>query len=286
MSAPSLPSLLLSHWQPSAAPLVAAAAGAVAYLLAVHRTRGQWSRWRTLSFLAGLAFVVVALESGADAFDDRLLAVHMVQHMLLLLVAPLLLLGGRPVIVALRAAPPRRRSMLASALERIRPFSGPIPCLVSFSVVVVATHLPGFYDATLRDPLLHQLEHALYLLAGLLLWWPLLDGDPAPVNRLGGLGRLVYILAAMVPMALVGAYLNRHPTLVYAPYGPTARALGVSPLTDQAQAGAIMWVAGDMIMVAVGLWAALSALVAEERRQRRQDRRGTPLPAPDPGARA
>ena len=32
---------------------------------------------------------------------------------------------------------------------------------------------------------------------GLLLWWPLVDGDPAPRHRLGGLGRLVYMLAAM-----------------------------------------------------------------------------------------
>ena len=42
------------------------------------------------------------------------------------------------------------------------------------------THLPAFYDATLRHPALHDLEHALYLVAGLLLWSPLLDGDPAP----------------------------------------------------------------------------------------------------------
>ena len=47
----------------------------------------------------------------------------------------------------------------------------------------------------------------------------------------------------MLPMALIGAYLNRHATLVYPAYGPPARTLGISALDDQAQAGAIMWVA-------------------------------------------
>lgn len=77
----------------------------------------------------------------------------------------------------------------------------------------------------------------------------------------------------MVPMALVGAYLNRHPTLVYSAYGPPARALGISALDDQAQAGAIMWVLGNVVMVGVGLWAAVAAMVAEERRQQARDGR-------------
>jgi cytochrome c oxidase assembly factor CtaG len=114
---------------------------------------------------------------------------------------------------------------------------------------------------------LHDAEHALYVAAGLLMWSPLLDGDPAPRHRLSGLGKLVYLIAAMMPMALVGAYLNRHPTLVYPPYGPPAAALGISALDDQAQAGAIMWVVGGVVMTAVGLWASVAAMVAEERRQ-------------------
>ena len=107
-----------------------------------------------------------------------------------------------------------------------------------FTAVVVSRHIcPSFYDATLREPGLHELEHLLYLVAGLLLWSPLLDGDPAPAHRLGGLGQLVYLIAAMVPMALLGAYLNRHASLVYPAYGMPARALGISALDDQAKAG-------------------------------------------------
>ncbi|HWF51761.1 MAG TPA: cytochrome c oxidase assembly protein, partial [Solirubrobacteraceae bacterium] len=104
-------------------------------------------------------------------------------------------------------------------------------------------------------------------------WWPVLDGDPVPAHRLGGLGRLVYVLAAMLPMTVVGAYLDRHSSLVYPLYAAPAHALGISALADQAQAGAIMWVVGGTVMVAVGLWAAMTALVEEERRQRAREAR-------------
>jgi len=273
VSAPSLPALLFSHWRISSGLDLEAVAVAAIYLWGVRRARRPWPVLRTGSFLAGVACVLSALQSGLDAYDDRLLSVHMTQHMLLALVAPLLLLGGRPANLALRALPARARSSLARGLSRAGRHAGPLQCLTVFYLVLLLTHLPAFYDAAVRHPALHAAEHAAYLLAGLALWWPLLDGDPAPSRRLGGLGRLVYMLAAMPPMALLGAYLNRHASLVYALYGQPARALGVSAIADQAQAGAIMWVAGNVIVMAVGLWAAMSALVAAERRQQIRETR-------------
>lgn len=283
MSAPSLSTLLVSRWTLSPSVLVPALGAAAMYGLGVRRAGGHWPLRRTASFIGGIGCVVLALQSGIDAYDDRLLSVHMVQHMLLLLVVPPLLLGGRPVILALRALPPRRRSSLAKAVHSARAYTAPAPALAAFGAVVVLTHLPAFYDATLRNAALHYCEHALYLVAGLLIWSPLLDGDPAPRHRLNGIGKLVYLIVAMLPMALVGAYLNRHATLVYPPYGPPARALGISALDDQAQAGAIMWVVGNTIMVAVGLWAAIAAMLAEERRQTAREARGSSPTAGEEG---
>jgi putative copper resistance protein D len=280
VSAPSLPALLLSHWTLSPTVAVPALGVAVLYAAAAGRVRGRWPARRTISFLAGIGCVLIALQSGIDAYDDQLLSVHMVQHMLLLMGAPPLLLGGRPVVLTLRSLSPARRSALARALERARPYTGPVQSLVVFAAVILLTHLPSFYDATLRHPALHELEHAIYLGAGLLMWSPLLDGDPAPSHRLNGLGKLVYLIVAMMPMALVGAYLNRHATLFYPPYGPPGRALGISALNDQAQAGAIMWVVGGVVMTAVGLWAAVAAMVAEERRLAAREARAA-LSAPD-----
>jgi putative copper resistance protein D len=275
VSVPSVPELLVGHWQVDPGLSLIAALYAGGYLWAAHRVRRGWPVRRTVSFLAGIACVLVALESGVDGYDDRLLSVHMVQHLLLLTLAPLLLLCGRPALLALQALPRGPRGRLARAMRRMQPLSGPLPCLALFTVVVLGTHVPGLYDATLRHPPLHDAEHVAYLVAGAALWWPLLDGDPAPGRRLGGLGRFLYLLATMPPMVLIGAYLNRHTALVYTPYGPPAHALGISAIVDQQQAGAIMWVVGSTVMVAAGLWAVIGALLAEERRQQARDARAT-----------
>jgi putative copper resistance protein D len=247
---------------------------AVVCLLYIGAALGLGRRWplrRTLAFLAGVGCVLVALGSGFDTWDERLLSAHMVQHMLLLLGAPLLLLSGRPLVLALRVLHGRHRRALARVLERTRPFTRPWWCLAALAAVVGLTHLPVFYDETLRHPVLHDAEHVLYLVAGAGLWWPLIDGDPVLAHRLGGLGRLLYLLAGMLPMAIMGAYLNRHASVVYAPYAETGRALGISAVNDQATAGAIMWVVGNTVMVAVGLWAVMAALSAEERRLRARE---------------
>jgi putative membrane protein len=284
VSAPSIPDLLVAHWRAAWALNVQIVLYAGLYLWGATRVR-RWPVVRTGAFLAGLLCVVLALESGLDSFDDRLLSVHMTQHLVLLLLAPVLLLTARPVTLALRAVPRGSRRSLARLLRRVRRITGPLPSLAIFYAVVGVTHLPWFYDATVRHAGLHELEHAAYLLCGMLLWWPVLDGDPVPSQQLGGIGKLVYVIAAMPSMALIGAYLNRQPTLVYSAYAAPAHVLGVSPVLDQQRAGAIMWVAGGSAMALVGLSCALAALIGEERRQRARDARAAVMPGGQPSPR-
>ncbi|HEX3691273.1 MAG TPA: cytochrome c oxidase assembly protein, partial [Solirubrobacteraceae bacterium] len=170
MSAPNLVALLWTHWQLSIGLDVQGACWALLYLLAARRVRQGWPALRTASFLLGIACALIALQSGLDAFDTRLLSAHMIQHLLLIELAPLLLVGGRPALLALQALPPSRRPALARGLRRLLPLTGAVPCLILYSAVVLGTHVPAVQDATVRTPLLHEAEHAGYLLAGLLLW--------------------------------------------------------------------------------------------------------------------
>lgn len=270
-SSPSLLSLLVSHWQPVWGLDAAAGVYVGLYLWGARRVRRRWPLRRTLSFIAGIAVVLVALQSGLDAYDDRLLSVHMLQHILLLMIAPPLLLLGDPLTLALRALPGGSRRTLALMLPQVRSLSRPGVCLAFFAVVLVGTHLPVFFDATLHSPLLHELEHAAFLLAGLLLWWPLTNSDPVVRHRLGGFGRIFYMIAAMVPEDLLGGYLNRANFVLYRPYAAAAHVMGISAVTDQQQAGAIMWVGSSCIMAAGGLCAAMAAMVAEEQRAQRRE---------------
>ena len=269
MSAPALSALPFESWMVSPPLLGESLLVAALYLAATRRT-SRWPLPRTAAFLAGLLVIQVALESGIDFYDERLLSVHMVQHVLLIEVAPALLLYGRPLHLALRTLPASERRALGRGLIASRRWATPPVCLCAFALVVCGTHIPIVYDATVRNQALHDAEHAAYVLAGLAMWWPL-HGDPAPSHRLGAIGQLLYISAAMLPMALIGAYLNRDPTLFYSVYAEPARALGVSAVQNQQEAGAIMWVAGTTLMALTGLASVLSSMLAAERRQRARE---------------
>jgi len=74
-------------------------------------------------------------------------------------------------------------------------------------------------------------------------------------------------------MTLIGAYLNRATTVVYPAYIAPDRVLGISAVNDQQHAGALMWVLGSTVMIAVGIWQTMAALIAEERRHQQAERR-------------
>lgn len=262
--------LLVSDWTLAPAVVAGCALAGVMYVEAAHRTR--WPRARNLAFLAGLLTILVALDSGLDTYDDQLLSVHMVQHLLLLDIAPPLMLAARPVPLLLRTLPPRPRRSFGRGLVAVGRAAHPAFCLALYATIVLTLHVPVVFDATLRNQALHDLEHAGFLLAGLIVWWPLL-GNPGPRRQLGTVTHLLYITAAMVPMTLIGAYLDRDQSLFYPVYAGPAKLLGVSPIADQQQAGAIMWVVGTALMALLGVVVVLAAMLEAERRQRVRDLR-------------
>ena len=162
MSAPSLPSLLVSHWtfEPVGGSMPAGAVAAL-YLLGVAARRRSvaGARGRPRSWPAS-ASVLVALQSGLDAYDDRMLSDHMVQHLLLLA-------RGAAAAARRAAGHPGAARAAAVAVAALGAGARPGPALHRsgrvaglFTAVVLLTHLPSFYDATLRHPALHYAEHA------------------------------------------------------------------------------------------------------------------------------
>jgi hypothetical protein len=74
------------------------------------------SLWRFAAFIAGIVFVWIAIGSRLNAFDDALLTVHMVQHLLLMSIAPPLILLGAPQLPLLHGLP---RSFACSVVSPI-----------------------------------------------------------------------------------------------------------------------------------------------------------------------
>jgi putative membrane protein len=236
---------------------------------AVGRRRSAARNWRTASFVAGLAAIVLAIASPLDGWADQLQWAHMVQHVLLLLVAPPLLALARPwnrmwrgLPLGLRRAVAREvtRGRWSAGLRRTARFLGdPLPSWLLFSVTLVIWHVPFAYDATLRSPLLHATEHALFFGTGLLFWTRVIDSPPWR-SPLADSARAVYVASAMVVSWLLAIVLALSTSPLYAPYAAEAsRPGGITALADQQLAAGVMWVPGSIpfaiaIMFAVYRW--------------------------------
>jgi putative membrane protein len=216
------------------------------------RSRG----WRTASFIAGLATILIALDSPIDGLADKLLWVHMLQHILLLLVAPPLLALARPWNRMWHGFPLGTRRVLARWLTAgrwsapiravARMLADPLPSWILFNGVFIAWHLPVAYDATLTSPIVHASEHLIFFGTGLLFWTRVIDSPPWR-SRLSEMGRAVYVGSSMVVgwlLAIVLAETN-HP--IYSPYAElTSRPGGITALADQQLAAGAMWVLGSI----------------------------------------
>ncbi|MGH2852000.1 MAG: cytochrome c oxidase assembly protein [Solirubrobacteraceae bacterium] len=270
-AAPSL-GRVLGDWSLDPGVLLGLLATALLYVVGMRRTLRRWPRGRCASFLAGLAVVAAALLSGVDGYADTLLSIHMAQHMLLLMVAPPLLAYGAPVRLALAASPRRVRRRIATVLHSrpVRIALQPTVAAAAVCALILGTYLTGLFGLTLHDQTAHEIEHAALLLSGLALFVPLVAADPLP-RAPGPLARLGSLMAVMTSMVIVGAVLSFQGSVRYHHYLATARALHVSALSDQQLAGVVMWFGGGLVGAALTVSVVATALVSEERRQRRRD---------------
>jgi putative membrane protein len=242
------------------------------YLLGVRRVRRRrgspaWRTSRSIWFLAGLTVLLVALASPIDAYADRLLSVHMIQHLLLMQVAAPLLLLGRPITLALATSTGSTRVRLTTAAHSgtARLVGSPVVCFSVCAVTLWVSHFARLYEATLTDTTLHALEHVLFLAAALLFWWPVVARDPGAA-RLSHPGRLFYLFLSMPVMSLLGFVISSSGRVLYPHYLIASPALGVSALADQRLAGTIMW-ESSMLVSAVALSAVLLDWMARDERE-------------------
>jgi putative membrane protein len=278
VAAPQLPGVLFA-WRLDPLPLAGVALAAWAYLWARRRVAGQHPRnpprpWRMWCFLGGLAAIVLALSSPIEAYEDQLFSVHMVQHMLLELVAAPLLLLGAPATLALRAASPSVRRQLLRLLHSraVAVLTFPLLTWLLFAAVNWGWHLSPLYDQALENPPLHYLQHATFLVAALLFWWPVVAADPGRW-RLPYPVRLFYLFLAMPQNSFLGVALMSAPTVLYPHYLTNLRTWGLTALADQNLGGVVMWVFGDVAFL-VGMAAVVAGWVRQEdRRTARMDAR-------------
>jgi putative membrane protein len=177
--------------------------------------------------------------------DHHLLTAHMVMHLLIMMVAaPLILFAARPTLV-------RWRPQIAA-------------CWMAGTLTVLLWHIPAVFALTLESSFWHQLELASFFVAGIVFWWPVLQLRPTL-----GWSVPVYLFLATLPCDALSAFLVFCGHVVYRPYlaGDDSHGMfGLSPLEDQALAGALMWVTVTFVYLIPAL--VLSARLLESERTR------------------
>jgi cytochrome c oxidase assembly factor CtaG len=200
----------------------------------------------SLYFGLGLVTLWVALETPIDIISDHYLdSVHMLQHVLLGFVAPPLMLLGLSKQMAGQLA----------GIPFFRAITEPIPAQVVAAAVMIGWHLPALYDATLRSESLHVVEHLMFIGAGLILWWPLLEATSAYARwQLSPAFKLLYMLAATLPQDGVALVLlfSRVPFYEFYVHAPRLVS-SLTPLIDQTLAGAVLMVLGKATMASAAL---------------------------------
>ncbi len=236
-------------WRPAWVEIAIVAAAAVLYARRARRLGTRLPRWRAACFAGGLAVLLLASCSPIDAVgEDGLFAVHMLQHMLIGDLAALLLVLGV-------TGPVLQPALQFRAVQRLRALTHPMAACVLWAVFLVGWHIPVLYEAALDHPAVHAVEHATFLVGGVLMWAPLLEALPAP-EWFGTGAKLAYVgVIRVVDMILANVFWWAG-TAFYPHYAETAPLWGISALEDQGNAGTVMmaWTGTVTLIVATVLF--------------------------------
>jgi len=260
----------LQSWSAPLAVNVSLCLAALLYARGWNRLRivakRQFPVWRLAAFFAGVLAVWIAIGSPLEAFDDVSLTVHMVQHLLLATVAPPLLLMAAPELPLLRGLPQSLARGVVSPFLRlpfIRRFghlvSNPAICFLAATLALIGWHIPAVFELTLRLDWLHKLEHASFLGAGLMFWWPVVQPWPS-TPRWPEWAIPLYLFAATLPCDALSGFLTFCERVVYPSYISAPRVFALSPLEDQECAAALMWVAVTIIFLVPAVLVTLKLL--------------------------
>jgi cytochrome c oxidase assembly factor CtaG len=206
-----------------------------------------------LAWHAGIALWVAGLVSPIDGLGDELLSAHMAQHLLIAdLGAPLLLAGARyPVLMFLLPRPALVTLARWRAGRRFfRVIRRPLVAVPVYVAVLYTWHFGFAFEAAVRYPAVHALQHASFVGIGVLVWWSALDPKRARVR--GELWKVPYLLGARLAGMLLGMGFVFIRVPVYTGvYAAEDRGHGLSALHDQQLAGGMMVSLDLLIMVFV-----------------------------------
>lgn len=184
-----------------------------------------------------------------DLAEERLYALHMVQHLLISFIVPAMALLAIPTWLARLVVGSGRGYRVLRFLTRL------VPASLLFNGVVVLTHAPFTVTASVESPVVHYAVHLLVFFSGVIMWMGVCG--PLPELRFRMPVQMAHLfLQSIIPVVPAG-WLTFAEGVVYHVYDRPYRLWGLSAVEDQQLAGVVMKVAGSMF-----LWVVIVVLFA------------------------
>jgi cytochrome c oxidase assembly factor CtaG len=202
---------------------------------------GAWSwpraaRGEKLAFITGVATLWLSLDWPMGPIAAGYLAsAHSLQFLVITMIStPLILIGARTGFMERKSALGSRglRAVAALAVH-------PIIAAVLFNAIVAATHMPSVVDALMPTASGAFLVDLLWVVGGLVFWWPVIM--PFPVRRVFGVPmKILYLLVGTLFHTVIGMIMliAEHP--MYGIYELAPPIFSIAPRADQQLAGGIM----------------------------------------------
>ncbi|HEY7357523.1 MAG TPA: cytochrome c oxidase assembly protein [Ktedonobacterales bacterium] len=262
-------SLLLQwHWDPGV--LLVLAALSAGYALGIGPLRRKYHlgapatpRQITL-FISCMALIFITLVSPLDAIgNDYLFSAHITQAVILSTICPPLLLLSLPdwlLAPLFRAGP-------LSHVMRGMPFL--FLATLLFNVNFILWLLPALYNPAVQQAPLHDLQSLIFLITGILNWWPLIT----PVSagpRWSHPIQLLYLVLDGIPMGFVCIVLFFINQPSYAVYANAPQLWGITSLADYQLGAIIIYAPGlllDLVVLSIIFFKWLAHQEEETRRR-------------------
>ena len=244
-----------TRWPLHPSTIIGCAVVLGAYFAAIGplRRKYQWSdhvpAWQPICFTSGILVFLIGSNGPLHELSDLFLfSAHMVQHLLMtMLMAPLILVGipdwlWRAII----------RNTVGFGVARV--LTSPLIAFGVYNVIFAGWHFPMFYNWALENHNVHIVQHIMFIVAAMFMWWPVMEPLPELARLVTPL-RMVYLFAISIPMSVVSALITLSEDILYTWYSDADRIFSLTVLEDQQLGGLIMWVPGALIF-----WVAISIL--------------------------
>jgi cytochrome c oxidase assembly factor CtaG len=223
--------------------------------------------------VGGVGSLFLAMQGPLAKLDTILLWTHMVQHMVMTMIAPIFIALGAPITLALRTLPQPSRGWLLKLLHSrfVKVITFPLVAGAIYVLNPWLLYFTGYYQATLTNPILHYFNHLHFVMVGSIWIFALIGIDPMP--RMGYPIRMLAVFVTLPFHAFLGVtILNENTNIAREYYESIHRDWGPSVAADQQLAGGILWMAGDVVGLALFVVLMIQWARSSDREAKRIDR--------------